>query len=138
MHSHVVLYKAYGRNPQATTKIIIEAKRLIGRIPGIHALHVGKILKTSRAVTGSDYDVLMNIVFKTTADYGRYVSHKNHLAFARIVLNGYMLKGTTAENPTEEFITYILHACEPRPWIRNPAVPDSEVVWGGENGFDAT
>jgi len=137
MRSHCVVYKAYAGNPNAAAKIVEVATRLLSIIPGIHTFHAAKILNTGRAVGNSEYDVLLNIIFLDSAACEAYMSNMNHRKFVEFVLKGYMLEGSRSANPEQEFIEHILHGGEPQAWVRNPAVSDDQVVWGGEVVFDA-
>jgi hypothetical protein len=135
--SHVVLYRTDALNPKAADQIITEANRLLKNIPGVCSFHAAKVLNTGRAVGENYYDVLLNVVFVSMASYMNYMSHPRHLEFVKFVLNGYMLAGSRAADPQEEFINHILRGGEPRKWARNPVVPNNKVVWYDEIVVDA-
>jgi hypothetical protein len=138
MHSHVVVYKTYPDNLDAADRIIRAAHSLLANIPGARFFHAGKILDLGRVVGGgSEYHVMLTIIFSRTEWYRSYMRDPNHLEFAGIVLNGYMLVGSQSDDLQAEFISHILSGGHSRQWIRNPAIPDSEVVWSGETTFDA-
>jgi hypothetical protein len=137
MQSHVVLYKAYPGNPQAADSIINQAEILLRPIPSVYKFHAGFTINTGRVVGNNSYDVMLNIHFLFELDYEHYMSHPLHMEFVRFVLRGYMLKDSQAEDPEAEFIEHILCGGAPRERVRNPAILDSEVVWGDEIVFDA-
>jgi len=137
MQMHVVLYKAYPKNPKAAEMIISKAKELLSKIVLGSTFNAGWIINTGRAVGNNEYDIMLQLTFVWAADYHTYMSHPQHMDFVRFVLRGYMLKGSQAKDPEAEFIEYILRGDAPREWERNPTIPDSEVVWGGELVFDA-
>lgn len=137
--SHVVLYKTNPRNSEAVNQIIDNANRYLATIPGIRFFSVAPRYGTGRAVSGYEYDVGMNFVFDSKETMEKYMKHPDHLEFVEFVLNGWMIEGSdrsTVQDRKKEFIDYILNSSEQRSWARDREVPESEVVWAGEQVFD--
>ena len=82
---------------------------------------------------------MLNCMFKNRWEYDFYMKDSAHLRFVHFVLRGWMIKGSTDEDPEAEFISHILIAGPDSPpikWTRNPAIPEDEVVWAGEQVYD--
>ncbi len=137
MQVHSVFYRVYPGNPNAADAIIAEATKWLKEAPGVESFWAGKVINTGRAVGNAQYDVMLLVIFADADGYQTYMKAEPHMEFVKFVLCGYMLKGSTAKNPAKEFIEYVLRGETPREWERDPAVPDTEVVWGGEVVFDA-
>jgi hypothetical protein len=135
---HVVLYKVNPNNPRAADMMVAGAKESLGQdaLPR-NFFFVGRIINTGRAVGDASWDVLLALSFASEADYRLYMEDALHLIFVRFVLRGWMLEGGDQANAEREFIDYVLKGGEKRKWVRNPEIPDEEVVWGGEVVIDA-
>ena len=137
MITRTVYYRLYKPNPNASALVALAFLATLNmireQIPGIVACHFGAPCgDPSRPVVNNDYDAALSIVFSTVADLKAYEVHPLHLAWVRNILNGYILEGSTANDKVAEFIRTIMVGDSNRKWIRNPEVPDSEVVWAGE------
>lgn len=142
MISHVVLYKTNPNNPNAIGQIVWEGQ-MLGRLIGRSGtrIHAARIPASERAVGSNDFQVMLNCMFKSRWYYESYMKDPSHLRFVRFVLRGWMIKGSTAEDPEAEFIDHILNAGPnslPVEWERNHAIPEEEVVWAGEQVYDTT
>jgi hypothetical protein len=138
MFNHVVLYRTNPKNPQAVQQITDNAQRYLANIPGIHAFSVRPYHDSGRAVAGYKFDVGMNFIFDNKAAAEVYMKHPDHLKFVDFVLNGWMLEGSTADDPKKEFMDHILNGAKgsERKWVRNPNVAESAIVWDGEQVYD--
>ncbi len=139
MQMHVVLYKTYPANPKAAAMIVDKACELLTHpvLPKLHHFFAGEVIDSSRAVGDNNYNVMLAMGFQFSWDYLHYMEHDQHKKFVRFVLRGWMLEGSQAADPEEEFISHILTGQTVQKWQRNSAIPDEEVVWGGEVVFDA-
>jgi hypothetical protein len=142
MKSHVVLYITNPNNQTAAGKIVATAKELLGPI----ALELGAVFHASiippptRVVSGTIYQVVLNFIFPSESSYASYMVDARHMQFVRFVLRGWMLLGSKASNPEDEFINHILTASADAPlveWARNAAISETEVVWAGELVVDS-
>lgn len=139
--THIVLYDVNPNNPEAAEMIIRTANRLLAPILTADSVfHAARIPPSERAVGGGKFQVALTFIFGSRASYDTYMTHPKHLEFVRFVLNGWMIEGSRAEDPGAEFIDHILNAGPDTPpvkWARNPAIPEEEVVWHGEEVYDA-
>ena len=139
--AHIVLYTVNPNNPEAAEMIIRNANTLLAPIlDGDSVLHVARIPSSERAVGGNKFQVALTFIFGSRALYNAYMKHPKHLEFVRFVLNGWMIEGSQAEDPGSEFIHHILNAgpdAPPVKWARNPAIAEKDVVWHGEEVYDA-
>ena len=136
MLTHQVFYRVNPKNPEAAAEIVRQSRLLLANIPEVLAFNVGKPVRAHRAVMGGiKYDVAMTFNFESPETERQYQNNPRHLEYVKFVLKGWMLEGSKADNPEQEFIDHILGAkeCEARKWIRNPCIPENEVVWNGED-----
>jgi len=137
--THIVLYKANPGNPKAAGQIIAAANRYLKPIAKeTHtAFNAGRASENDRAVMGYDFDVGLSFIFDSRDAEKEYQKDPRHMKYVRFVLNGWMLKGSKSNDPQAEFIDYILHAKpgENRKHVRNPKIPDSQVVWVDEKVY---
>lgn len=142
MISHIVLYAVHPENPNAAQQIVDRATELLGPIAvELKAVfHAAVIPPPTRVVSGTIYQVVLNFVFPDTMACDEYMKHPLHMQFVRFVLHGWKLPGSTAADPGEEFIQYLLKApagaTRIRP-VRNLAISKDEVVWSDEMVVDA-
>jgi hypothetical protein len=137
--AHVVEYKAYSKNPLATEMMDTAARRYLTKVIGPMNITFGRPFNTGRAVSKSDYDFGIVAVFPSQEAMNHYMNNKNHMAWVRFVLNGYQIPDSKLKTPgerKEEFIECILRGTKRFEYARDSAVPDSEVVWGGESVKD--
>lgn len=136
MLTHQVFYKANPNNPKAVSEIIRWSSFFLANIPEVLAFNVGIPVESHRVVMdgGIQYNVAMTFNFESPETEKQYQADSRHLEYVKIVLKGWILEGSNAENPEQEFIDYILGPKQetPRGWIRNPAIPENQVLWAGE------
>ena len=140
MISHIVLYRAYGRNPQASQKILDEAVRTLR--PLIHEIggqfHASRALPLARSVTPFPFDVGMYCSFPDLSSFHRYMRHEIHQDWCRFVLRGWQIPGSEATDPNLEFIEQVLGTGggDILATRERDATSDDDVVWDGESVFD--
>ena len=138
MLTHQVFYTVNQKNPNAVSEIIRWSSFYLANIPEVLSFNVGVPVESHRAVMdgGIKYDVAMTFNFASPETEKRYQADPRHLAYVKMVLRGWMLEGDEDELDTaeENFIDYILGPKQEmvRNWIRNPAIPEDEVLWAGE------
>lgn len=136
MLTHQVFYTTNPKNPNAVAEIIRLATRYLSTIPQVLAFNVGVPVKSHQAVMekGVQYDVAMTFNFSTSETEKEYQAHEDHLRYVKQVLRGWMLEGSQASNPEDEFIDYILGPKQEqaRNWVRNPDIPEDQVLWADE------
>ncbi len=137
MITRLILYKLYPGNPCAYTQMVRKANRLLAHIPFVLDLVLGTPCgDPSRSVVDNDYDLSVELAFTDVRSIKSYAKHELHLQWVKFVLRGYMLKGSYSKDREAEFIDAIMTGNVPKDQIlRNPLVPDSEVVWSGERVF---
>ena len=136
MLTHQVFYTTNPKNTNAVSEIIRLSKLYLSNIPQVLAFNVGVPVNSHRAVMEESvqYDVAMTFNFKSPKTERKYQADERHLRYVKTVLKGWMLEGSQAIDPEQEFIDYILgpkqeHA---RNWVRNPDIPEDQVLWAGE------
>ena len=76
--SHVVFFDLLdGTDEEA---FIRECRSLLGPIPGVTSLSVGRHLETGRDIVMRDYDVGVAIGLESADAYSSYLTHPKHLA----------------------------------------------------------
>lgn len=137
--AHIVEYKAYSRNHLAVRMMQKAAEKYLTKAKGPSAITFGKPFRTGRAVSSTDYDFGICVIFLSSRAMSRYMKDPNHMKWVRFVLKGYQKPGSklkTSKERNEEFIQAVLYGKEKFKWIRDKSVPNSEVVWGGETVRD--
>jgi hypothetical protein len=133
VRARIIFYKLNPRNLQADFRVKIAAKLFLREIPHVLYVYVGSAIPKYRAVMIDGFDVGVIIVFRRGAILDDYKNHPKHREWIRFILCGWMLEGSTAADPAEEFFEHILSGREERPIVRNPAVPEDQVFWSGES-----
>jgi hypothetical protein len=113
----------------------VAAKEYLTKTEGPMRIVFGRPYKTGRAVGAEDYDFGIVALFPFEAAINHYMKDANHMKWVNFVLNGYQVPNSslkTVGERKEEFIQKVLYGSEKFDWVRDPEVPDSEVVWGGE------
>lgn len=138
--AHVVEYTAYAKNPNAVEMMEAAAKEYLSTSEGHMEIIFGRPYNTGRAVGKNDYDFGIVGMFPNEKGMQFYMSEDlNHKKWVNFVLNGYQVPNSTLKSVQErkaEFIEKVLYGTEKFEWTRDPKVPDSEVVWGGERVKD--
>ena len=127
--TQIVTYTPHPNNPLAAYQIITGAERILGLIPNT-VLRVGNAVPSNRAVAVSNGKVVKMTTWPNEACKANYFEHPRLREWCAYVLKGWMLEGSTATDPAGEFIDHILTGADrTRAWVRNLAVPESEVMW---------
>ena len=79
--NHIVLFKL--NDPAQADTLIDDCSSRLANIPGIVSFFAGRHVEIGRPGIEHDYDVGFYAGFDSVEDYAAYVSHPDHLAFAR-------------------------------------------------------
>ncbi len=128
----MVFYDPYQWNPDAADGIIELARRLLGDVPGTE-LRIGPVIHSDRVVAHGDGKVVKMTTWQSEADREAYFKHLKLQEYVRAVLRGWRLD-TDPDGPDslEPFVAHILSGKDDKLIHRDGSVPDSEVLWGGE------
>lgn len=74
---HVIIYNVHGANEQETKTMIDEGRRVLGAIPGVLAISVGRAVQVD-----ASYSYTWLVRFCHPAVIDSYREHPNHVAFA--------------------------------------------------------
>ena len=85
MFSHVVIFWADPKNPQAADALLAGAIKYLQPIPGALNFHVGKMAPSHRAVVDQTYQVALNLQFTDKKAQDDYQVHPLHLEFVEKV-----------------------------------------------------
>ena len=81
MFSHVVIFWADPKNPQAADQLLAGAEKFLKPIPGILQLHVGRMVPSHRPVVEQSYQVAVNLIFADKKAQDDYQVHPLHVEF---------------------------------------------------------
>ena len=81
MFSHVVIFWADPKNPQAADLLLAGAEKLLRPIPGILQFHVGRMVPSHRPVVDQSYQVAVNLIFADKQAQDDYQVHPLHVEF---------------------------------------------------------
>lgn len=85
MFSHVVVFWTDPANPNAADELIAGANQYLKPIPGVLHFHIGKMVKSPRAVVDQTYQVALNLVFPDKKGQDDYQVHPLHIDFVEKV-----------------------------------------------------
>jgi hypothetical protein len=77
----VYFWLKQGTGGAARQQLIDDCTRLLGKVPSVRHLWVGKPAMTPRPVVDNSYDVGLCVVFDDTAGHDAYQVHPLHLEF---------------------------------------------------------
>jgi hypothetical protein len=84
--SHVVIFWTKPDVPNATDRLIAGAEALLRPIPGLLLFHVGRPVRSDRAVVDQSYQVALNTVFPNREAREAYRRHPLHDRFKNEIL----------------------------------------------------
>ena len=97
MIKHIVMWKLKAQDAAGKSEAFTAIAEALGSlpplIPEIHSFHIGQDL----AETDGNWDVVLVIDYKTTADLATYISHPAHVEAAAVP------RGLTAERAVVDF-----------------------------------
>jgi len=111
--------------------IVANAKEILGRIPNT-SVTVGPAIDSSRAVASSNGKVVKITTWPNEAAWQAYMRHPLLREWCIFVLKGWILEDSRQADAVTEFIDHILFGQQKRTWVRNPRIPEEEVVWASE------
>jgi hypothetical protein len=86
MFSHVVIFWSDPDDAQAADKLVAGAEQYLKPIPGVKAFHIGRMVKSPRAVVEQTYQVALNLIFEDKKAQDDYQAHPLHVEFVEKVL----------------------------------------------------
>jgi len=131
MITQIVLYNVNPKNPKAAEMIVAKAKETLGWIPNT-TVTVGQAIDSSRAVASSNGKVVKITTWPDETARQAYMRHPLLRKWCEFVLKGWMLEDSQQSDVVTEFIDHILFGQQKRNRVRNPEIPEEEVVWAGE------
>jgi len=81
MFSHIVIFWTKPENPKAADELVAGMNRYLKPIPGVLQFHVGKMVRSERAVVDQTYQVALNITFRDKKTQDAYQTHPLHVEF---------------------------------------------------------
>ena len=81
MFSHVVIFWADPKNPQAADLLLAGAEKYLKPIPGVIQFHVGRMVSSPRPVVEQSYQVALNLIFADKKAQDDYQVHPLHVEF---------------------------------------------------------
>jgi hypothetical protein len=78
---HVYFWLKKDAPSSAADQTIADARRLLGAIPGVKGIWLGKPAMTPREVVDNSYDVGLGVVLDDSAAHDVYQTHPLHLDF---------------------------------------------------------
>ncbi len=81
MFSHVVIFWADPKNPNAADELVAGAMKYLKPIPGALNFHIGKMVSSHRPVVDQTYQVALNLQFTDKKAQDDYQVHPLHLEF---------------------------------------------------------
>jgi len=85
MFSHVVIFWADPKQPNAVQELIDGANQYLKPIPGVIQFHVGKMVPSHRPVVDQSYQVALNLIFPDKKSQDDYQVHPLHVEFVEKV-----------------------------------------------------
>jgi hypothetical protein len=80
--AHMVYFTLNDSTPEARQKLVKSCHKYLSDHPGTVYFSVGTLVPDlARPVNDRDYDVALNVVFKTRADHDRYQTAERHQKF---------------------------------------------------------
>ncbi len=81
MFSHVVIFWTKTDQPNAADELVAGAEKYLRPIPGVRNFHVGRMVRSERAVVDQSYQVALNLQFDSKQAQDDYQVHPEHLEF---------------------------------------------------------
>lgn len=82
MLGHMVYFTLKDKSPRAAEELVASAKRYLSGHEGTVLFAAGtRTLDLEREVNDREFDVALQVVFKTRQDHDRYQTHERHLQF---------------------------------------------------------
>ena len=85
MFSHVVIFWTDPDNPNAADELIAGAEKYLRPIPGVLNFHIGRMVRSPRAVVDQSYQVALNLQFANKGLQDDYQAHPLHVEFVEKV-----------------------------------------------------
>jgi len=85
MFSHVVIFWTDPAQPNATEELLAGANQYLKPIPGVLQFHIGKMVRSHRAVVDQSYQVALNLTFTNKQAQDDYQAHPRHVEFVEKV-----------------------------------------------------
>ena len=85
MFSHVVIFWTDPDNPNAADELIAGAEKYLRPIPGVLNFHIGRMVRSPRAVVDQSYQVALNLQFANKQLQDDYQVHPLHVEFVEKV-----------------------------------------------------
>ncbi len=83
MFSHVVIFWTKPEISDASDQLIVGVEKYLRPIPGVVALHAGKMIPSHRPVVDQSYQVALNVIFTDKKAQDDYQNHPLHLEFVQ-------------------------------------------------------
>ena len=81
MFSHVVIFWTKPELSNAADELVAGMEKYLRPIPGVLSFHVGRMVKSPRAVVDQSYQVALNLTFPDKATQDAYQVDPLHLEF---------------------------------------------------------